>query len=73
LVFERRDICESEPHQIWDLQRARLRYVPESASADVIVVRGIGKFADSTLSSTIQKILSKSLTDNPRGPGYGEL
>src|SRR6266478_5223265 len=47
LMFQRRDVRQSEPHQIWDFQRARFRDVSKRVSARVAVLRRIRKLPDS--------------------------
>ena len=46
LEFQRRDIRQSKPHQIWNLQGPRFRDVSEGISSHVAIIRRIRQFAD---------------------------
>ncbi len=43
---ERLDVGEAEPHEIWQLQRARARDVAQRVAAHVAILGGVGQFAD---------------------------
>src|SRR4029077_14148644 len=47
LMFQRRDVRQTQSHQVWDFQRARFRNMPKCVAARVAIVRRGRKFPDS--------------------------